>query len=154
MLYIRPEKRAPFDDPDLDDALSKCIFSFIDNGLDPNTLDSDGKSILECAIPFCPSDFIEMLLQRGAKITPNLLTETGELLPTGSDILRTPKYNRPEFYTPEARNLARRHNPDWPQDSQQAGLLQRMKELSLSTAMNLVGLGTMFGQNTEGKRIG
>src|SRR3569833_2658956 len=77
LFYKAPGDRNPFDDPDLGRALSKCIMSFLDNGLDPNTVDSDGVSILECALPFCPSDFIETLLQKGASISPGLLSDAG-----------------------------------------------------------------------------
>jgi hypothetical protein len=113
LLYKTPSEKSPFDDPALGCALSECIVSFFDNGLSPNALDSDGVSILECAFPFCPAEFIKTLLQKGAKITPKLLAETGEPLPGAGGILDAPKWRKPEFYTAEARDLARRYNTDW-----------------------------------------
>ncbi|EFX03482.1 hypothetical protein CMQ_410 [Grosmannia clavigera kw1407] len=142
LLYKDPDEKNPFDDRDLGDALSKCIVSFFDHGLDPNAVDSNGKSILEYAIPWCPASLIEILLQRGAKITPGLLTETGELIPAASDILRKPEWRRPEFYTPEANRLVQKHNPAWEQDSPM-GLVQGVGTFSFA-ARAVAGLAASF----------
>src|SRR3569833_619578 len=132
LLYKAPGDRNPFDDPDLGRALSKCIMSFLDIGLDPNTVDSDGVSILECALPFCPSDFIETLLQKGARITPGLLTDTGRPLSAFADALDRPRFKKMEFYSPEASKLVRRRNSEWiGLEKQHGGVEQNLREVSL-----------------------
>jgi hypothetical protein len=153
LLYKTPSEKSPFDDPDLGCALSECIVSFFDNGLSPNTLDSDGVSILECAFPFCPSEFIKTLLQKGAKITPKLLAETGKPLPGAGGILDAPKWRKPEFYTAEARDIARRYNTDWadlekPQTQEaQGGMLWSTKGNLLPKTGILGGFRSWLGES-------
>ncbi|KAI9155556.1 Vegetative incompatibility protein [Paramyrothecium foliicola] len=136
LLYRDSGEKNPFDDPDLSDALSKCIMAFIDHGLDPAAVDSDGKSILECAIPSCPPELIGTLLEKGAKITPSLLTDDGSLLSTVPEVLKRPRWKRPEVYTPEARKMARRHNPEWAQE-RGSGLFELVQNFSSFTAKKL-----------------
>ncbi|KAI5921599.1 hypothetical protein F4810DRAFT_334120 [Camillea tinctor] len=56
----------------------------------------------------CPPDTIKLMLQKGAKITPNLVFRYEELM----GVLEM-QWNRPEFYTPKARESARVYNPHW-----------------------------------------
>jgi hypothetical protein len=152
LLYTAPSEKSPFDDPDVGCALSECIITFFDNGLEPNALDSDGASILECAFPFCSAEFIETLLQKGAKITPKLLDETGKPLPGAGGILDSSKWRKPEFYTAEARDLARRYNEDWAnleklqKQESQGGILQSTKGIFLPATAILGGFRSWLGK--------
>ena len=121
--YLLSKAMAPraFLNPDLARALTKCVVSFFEHGLDPNVVDSDGRSILECAFDHQPPGwFIETLLERGAKITPKLLCETGRPI-AEARILGSARWRKPQYYTPEAREIARKHNSDWPQENEIAG---------------------------------
>ena len=56
---------------------SHLIKAFLEHGADPNAVDSNGRTVLECALPICPYDVIELMLKKGAKITPGVLSESG-----------------------------------------------------------------------------
>jgi len=121
--YLLSKAMAPraFLNPDLARALTKCVVAFFEHGLDPNVVDSDGRSILECAFDHQPPGwFIETLLERGAKITPKLLCETGRPI-AEARILGSARWRKPQYYTPEAREVARKCNSDWPQENEIAG---------------------------------
>jgi hypothetical protein len=159
LLYQSPSEENPFDDIELSRALSRCITSFLEHGADPNAVDSDGISILECALRICPPEFVKLLLEKGAKVTPKLLTESGAPIQDADGILDEPRWRRPDCYTHEARKIARRYNPDWPeleedredleqqqQQQQQRNLLQNTK-MRISTAIGRLGnLGYVFGK--------
>lgn len=106
----------PFEseEPENNHALTECITAFLNHGADPNTVDSNGVSILECALPVCPPELIELMLEKGGKVTPKLLLKSGEPVGYAGGILKKPRWRRPEYYTVEARVIARRYNPDWP----------------------------------------
>jgi hypothetical protein len=106
----------PFDSQEPEDnrALTECITAFLNHGTDPNTVDSNGVSILECALPVCPPELIELMLEKGGKVTPKLLLESGKPVDHAGEILNKPKWRKPEYYTAEARIIARKYNPDWP----------------------------------------
>jgi hypothetical protein len=110
---------------------AQLVKDFLEHGADPNAIDSDDLTVLECALPTCPYDVIESMLEKGAKITPKLVSESGAPkkyfpeetrsdgkisevphVPAG-DILNEMRWRRPECYTDEARELARPHNPHW-----------------------------------------
>jgi hypothetical protein len=121
---------------------SQLVKVFLENGADPNAIDSRGKTVLECAFPTAPYDVIELMLKKGAKITPWLVSESGSpkhqdescfldrkdasnsdkfaddesylysMIPAGH-ILDEMRWRRPECYTDEARKLARPYNPHW-----------------------------------------
>jgi hypothetical protein len=120
-------------------ALSRCITAFLDHGADPNAVDSNGVSILELALPICPSALAELMLERGAQVTPKLLSESGAPLGYADGILNESRWRRPECYTPAARVIARKHNPHWAdqeedkQDSEQEQMLQQDTGNILST---------------------
>lgn len=116
-------------------ARARLIMTFLEHGADPNAVDSHGTSILELALRDCPYEVIELLLDKGAKITPRLVSMSGvpkyqfhSYLETSdneteedlefpsvlaSHILNEMRWRRPECYTDEARELARPHNPHW-----------------------------------------
>ncbi len=116
---------------------AQLVKTFLQNGADPNAVDSNGKSVLECALQCCPYDIVELMLEKGAKITPSLLSESGtpiyekfhrvrylraentsshtekfDPFPAGK-ILDEMRWRRPECYTDEAREIARPYNPHW-----------------------------------------
>lgn len=116
LLSLRFDWAMPFKSKEPEDnrALAECITAFLNHGTDPNTVDSNGVSILECGLPVCPPQLIELMLEKGGKITPKLLLESGKPVDYGEGILNEPRWRRPEYYTAEARVLARKNNPDWP----------------------------------------
>jgi hypothetical protein len=59
------------------DAFDECITAFLNHGADPNAVDSKGISILELAVSSCPYALVELMLQKGAKVTPRLLLPSG-----------------------------------------------------------------------------
>jgi hypothetical protein len=139
-----------FDEPEVASALTQCISTFFDRGADPNAVDSDGTTVFECAVPICPPALVELMLEKGAKITPRLLTESGAPVADADGILNKPRWRKPEHYNPEARRLAQKHNPDWPmqqEDRNDGG--GRAGILSNATAVLLRGLGRL-GITTAG----
>jgi hypothetical protein len=56
---------------------SRLIKVFLEHGADPNAIDSDGLTVLECALPTCRYDVTELMLEKGAKITPRLVLKSG-----------------------------------------------------------------------------
>lgn len=119
--------------------LSRCITAFLDHGADPNAVDSNGVSILELALPICPSALVELMLERGAQVTPKLLSESGAPLGCADGILNKSCWRRPECYTPAARAIAREYNTHWAeqeedkQDSEQEQMLRQDTGNILST---------------------
>jgi hypothetical protein len=113
LLYQTPGAVNTFKDSKVSTSLCEVIKAFLIHGADPNALDSDGKSILECALPYAPYDLIEFMLEKGAKITPSLLSPSGEPSQDGNGILEEERWRRIECYTPEAREIARKYNPHW-----------------------------------------
>jgi hypothetical protein len=69
----------PFHHPEreVNRALSRCIIAFLNHGADPNAADSNGLSVLELALPICPYALAELMLEKGARVTPKLLSESG-----------------------------------------------------------------------------
>jgi hypothetical protein len=128
--------RYVFPDPGLARAFHKCVASFFDHGLDPNGVDSEGRSILECAFDLpTPDWFIETLLERKAKITPKLLSDTGQPI-AEARMLDSARWRKPQYYTPEAQEIARKYNPDWPQEEEVVGGPQKTKSIfQLATSM-------------------
>jgi len=116
LLSSKYSEAMPFQSEEGEDnrALTECITAFLNYGADPNTVDSNKISILECALPVCPPELVELMLEKGGKVTPKLLLESGEPVDYAGAILYKPRWRRPECYTAEARIIARRHNPDWP----------------------------------------
>jgi hypothetical protein len=119
--------------------LSRCITAFLNHGADPNAVDSNRVSILELALPICPSALAELMLEKGAKVTPKLLSESGAPLGYADGILNESRWRRPECYTPAARVIARKHNTHWAdqeeekQDSEQEQMLRQDTGNILST---------------------
>lgn len=126
-------------EPEVNSALSLCIVAFLNHGADPNAVDSNGVSILELALPICPYALVELMLEKGAQVTPNLLSESGAPPDHADGILNELHWRRPEFYTPAARVIARRYNTDWAdlseekQDSEPEQILEQDKGNVLST---------------------
>ena len=134
-------RRKPFHHPEyeVNRTLSRCITAFLDHGADLNAVDNNGVSILELALPICPSALAKLMLEKGAQVTPKLLSESGAPLGYADGILNEPRWRRPECYTPAARVIARKHNTHWvdlegeKQDSEQEQLLQQDTGNILST---------------------
>jgi hypothetical protein len=141
LLSSLQDGNKPFGHPEneVNCTLSRCITAFLDHGADPNAVDSNGVSILELALPICPSALVELMLERGAQVTPKLLSKSGAPLGYADGILNEPRWRRPECYTPAARVIARKHNTHWvdlegeKQDSEQEQLLQQDTGNILST---------------------
>lgn len=94
-------------------ALSCCITTFLNHGADPNAVDSNGVSILELALPICPRDLAELMLEKGAQVTPKLLSGSGAPLDYADGILNESRWRRLECYTQAARIISREHNTHW-----------------------------------------
>ena len=112
LLSSRYDKFMPFhsSEPEVDRALSQCITAFLNHGADPNAVDSNGVSILELALPVCPYALVELMLEKGARVTPKLLSESGVPLGHADGILDELRWRRLECYTPEARVIASKYN--------------------------------------------
>jgi hypothetical protein len=95
--------------------LCRTIKTLLDRGADPNALDSDGLDVLACMMLACPYDLIEYALEKGALIPPSLLRDSDGSPVEKHGILLEERWRRPECYTPEARELVRRHMPHWEQ---------------------------------------
>jgi Ankyrin repeat len=102
------------EDLDISDALHNCIKAFLDHGADPNATDSNGISILELAVSSSPYRLVELMLTKGAKVTPKLLLNSGAPRLDAGGILNELCWRKPECYTPEARRIAIKYNTDWP----------------------------------------
>jgi hypothetical protein len=119
--------------------LSRCVTAFLNHGADPNAVDSNGVSILELALPICPRALAELMLEKGAQVTPKLLSRSGAPLGYADGILNESRWRRPECYTPAARAIARKHNTHWAdleeekQDSEQEQMLRQDTGNILST---------------------
>jgi hypothetical protein len=98
---------------EVSNALHKCIIAFLDHGADPNAVDSIGISVLELAVAWHPYDLVQALLEKGARVTPRLLSASGEPTDKADGILKELRWRRPECYTPEARRIAVGYNPHW-----------------------------------------
>jgi ankyrin repeat protein len=135
--------RKPFDHPEneVNSTLSRCIAAFLNHGADPNAVDSNGVSILELALPICPSALAELMLERGAQVTPKLLSESGAPLGYVDGILNESRWRRPECYTPAARAIARKHNPYWADQEEDKQDLEQEQMLRQDTGniLNTVG---------------
>lgn len=95
-------------------ALHWCITAILDHGADPEAVDSNGTSILELALEFRPHHALaEIMLDKGARVTPKLLLDSGEPRKSAGEILDKPRWRMPKYYTPEARRIAARYNPHW-----------------------------------------
>jgi len=105
----------PFHHPEseVNHTLSHCVTAFLNHGADPNAVDSNGVSILELALPICPCALAELMLEKGAQVTPELLSESGAPLDHVDGILNESRWRRPECYTPAARVIARKYNTHW-----------------------------------------
>jgi ankyrin repeat protein len=105
----------PFHQPEseVNHTLSHCVTAFLNHGADPNAVDSNGVSILELALPICPCALAEFMLEKGAQVTPELLSESGAPLDYVDGILNESRWRRPECYTPAARVIARKYNTHW-----------------------------------------
>jgi ankyrin repeat protein len=115
LLSSSYDKVKPFHhpEPEVNRALSQCIIAFLNHGADPNAVDSNGVSILELALPICPYALVELMLEKGAQVTPKLLSESGAPLDYADGILNESRWRIPECYTPVARVIARNHNTHW-----------------------------------------
>jgi hypothetical protein len=113
----------PFHHPEFEvnHTLSRCITAFLNHGADPNAIDSNGVSILELALPICPYALVELMLEKGAQVTPKLLSESGAPLGYADGILNELIWRRPECYTRAARVIAGKHNTHW-EDLEQENL--------------------------------
>lgn len=108
------EEFDPFKLPHEGPLLSRTIKTLLDHGADPNALDSEGIDVLTQLVLACPRDLAERALEKGALISPSLLCDDGS--PVGNQgILLEERWRRPECYTPEAREIVRRHMPHWEQ---------------------------------------
>ena len=109
------DKAKPFHHPEseVNHTLSHCVTAFLNHGADPNAVDSNGVSILELALPICPCALAELMLEKGAQVTPELLSESGAPLDHVDGILNESRWRRPECYTPAARVIARKYNTHW-----------------------------------------
>lgn len=106
------EEFDPFKLPDEGQLLDRTIKTLLDHGADPNARDSDGMDVLTSFMLSCPRDLVEYALEKGALISPLLLREDGS--PVGKyGILHEDRWRRPECYTPEAREIVRKHMPHW-----------------------------------------
>jgi hypothetical protein len=131
LIYRNDLYDNPFDNHTSSPLRCKVIKTLLSHGADPNAIDSDGNSVLERAITICPYDVVEMMLEKGAKITPNLLSKSGaprykaayclagypvtkvRIPVLAQGILNEDRWRRPECYTDEARKIARPYNPHW-----------------------------------------
>jgi hypothetical protein len=113
-----------FEKPQSGPVPAQLVTDFLEHGADPNAVDSDDLAVLECALPTCPYDVIELMLEKRAKITPQLVSESGapkkyfleearsdskiSEVPhvRAGDILNEMRWRRPECYTDEVRELA------------------------------------------------
>jgi hypothetical protein len=135
------DKAKPFHHPesDVNHALSHCITAFLNHGADPNAVDSNGVSILKLALPICPYVLAELMLEKGAQVTPELLSESGAPLDYADGILNESRWRRPECYTPAAQVIARKYNTHWAdleeekQDSEEEQMLWQDNGGILST---------------------
>jgi hypothetical protein len=101
------------DQVDVPGALHSCIAAFLNHGASPNAVDSNGISILELALLSQRYALAEVMLEKGAMVTPRLLLDSGEPRSYADGILNESRWRRPEFYTPEARRIAARYNTHW-----------------------------------------
>jgi hypothetical protein len=100
----------PFQMPEVGPLLCRTIKTLLRYGADPNAVDSAGVDVLTSLTTSCPYDVIEYALEMGAQISPRLLDSKG-LLPQG--ILSEDRWKKPEYFTPEARDIVRKHMPHW-----------------------------------------
>jgi hypothetical protein len=92
--------------------LCKTVKSFLDHGADPNAVDDHGVDVLSSIMSACPYHVVEYALEKGAQISPTLLQNNGSPVRTHG-ILLEDRWRRPECYTPEAREIVRKHMPHW-----------------------------------------
>ncbi|KAH6887430.1 hypothetical protein B0T10DRAFT_538906 [Thelonectria olida] len=106
----------PFRDQALGRALVHSLLAFLDYGLSPNARYSNGMSIFETAVLVCNYGIVKDMLERGAKVTPGLITDEGTPVPGPCGILHEMRWIRPEIYTREAIELVcqqSRPNSNW-----------------------------------------
>lgn len=108
------EEFDPFKLPHEGPMLSRTIKTLLDYGADPNALDSEGLDVLTSLVLACPRDLAEYALEKGALISPSLLCDDGSPV-KNHGILWEERWRRPECYTPEAREIVRKHMPHWEQ---------------------------------------
>lgn len=93
--------------------LCRTVKTLLDHGADPNALDSGGLDVLACMMIACPYDLIEYALEKGALISTSLLRDKDGSPVQKHGILLEDRWRRPECYTPEAREIVRKHMPHW-----------------------------------------
>lgn len=93
--------------------LCRTIKTLLDHGADPNTLDSEDFDILASMMTACPYDLIEYALEKGALISTSLLRDNDGSPVHKHGILLEDRWMRPECYTPQAREIVRKHMPHW-----------------------------------------
>jgi hypothetical protein len=151
LLSSRHDGDKPFhsSEPEADRALSQCITAFLNHGADPNAVDSNGVSILELALPVCPYALVELMLEKGAQITPKLLSGSGVPLDHADGILDELRWRRLECYTPEARVIASKYNTHWAELEEEKRHPEQERVLGQDTGniLNTVGgyLGNLAG---------
>jgi hypothetical protein len=93
--------------------LCRTVKTLLDHGADPNAVDSDGLDVLACMMIACPYDLIEYALEKGALISTSLLRDKDGSPVQKHGILLEERWRRPECYTPEAREIVKKHMPHW-----------------------------------------
>lgn len=93
--------------------LCRTVKTLLDYGADPNAVDSGGLDVLACMMVACPYDLIEYALEKGALISPSLLRDKDGSPVQKHGILLEDRWRRPECYTPEAREIVKKHMPHW-----------------------------------------
>jgi hypothetical protein len=143
LLSSRYDGYKPFhsSEPEVDRALSQCITAFLNHGADPNAVDSSGVSILELALPVCPYTLVELMLEKGAQVTPKLLSESGVPLDHADRILNELRWRRPECYTPEARVIASKYNTHWADLEEEKHDLEQERVLGQDTGNIMSTIG-------------
>lgn len=132
----------------VNDTLSRCITTFLNYGADPNAVDSNGVSILELALPICPYALAELMLEKGAQVTPKLLSKSGKPLNHADGILNVSRWRRPECYTPAARVIACKYNTHWADLEEEQHDSEEQK--SLQNTGNILSTVTGYLANLAG----
>lgn len=130
-----------YEDEDMIEARDKCIAAFLNSGADPNAVNRTGASILEISLDSCSYSLIELMLNKGAKVTERLLLDSGVPRLDAGGILNEMRWRKPEMYTPQARQVAIKYNTHWPALDEREDL----EVLRASSPNNNDILGTVSG---------
>jgi hypothetical protein len=109
LCFPRDREIIPHEGP----VLCCTVKTLLDHGADPNVLDSDGHDVLSCLMEACPYDVVEYALEKGALISVALLSDEDGSPVQKHGILLEDRWRKPEYYTPEARKIVRKHMPHW-----------------------------------------